>query len=394
QETRGTMTTNLHLDMVSGCAGDMLCAALCALGAGIEPLEQALDRMGVEASVALEPDEVNGIRCLRFRVEAREKPMHRRLVDIIDLLDRAGLAERPRRRAEAVFRRLAEAEAVVHGTTPEEIEFHEVGAIDSIADILGCALAIEQLTPDRITASTPLVGSGTVNSRHGKLPVPAPATLELLRGIEIRQLRVDGELTTPTGAALLREYCEFSGWPDMAVEKIGYGAGTRRYEDRPNVLRAVLGTCRSEESGQEVLIEANIDDMNPELFAHLMERLFSEGAHDVWLQPIMMKKSRPAVTLSILCPADKLDRMCAVVFAESTTIGVRWHTVQRRKLERSQQWVDTRWGRVRVKIAGEGGSALTASAEYEDCAELARRHGVPLRMVMDEALAAWRAGNR
>jgi len=383
----------LHFDIISGIAGDMTVGALLHLGAPLEPLRRALDAMDLtNVAVARREASRHGIGCVQFVVDAQESTAtHRSWGDIRKLLARAGLPAGARERAEAVFARLAEAEGSVHGQRPEDVLFHEVGAADSIADIVGCALAIDHFNPERITSSPPLLGRGIVKSRHGEIPVPAPATLELLKGVSTKGLAVDAELTTPTGAAILVAMVdEFTGWPEMAPTGIGYGAGTREIAGRPNLLRVVLGREVSHGAGEELLVEANIDDMNPEHFDYLMERLLMAGAHDVWLQPVIMKKSRPAVTLSLLCDEEHLDALERMVFEESTTIGLRRLQVVRRKLTRRSKIVKTSFGPVRIKIAGEGERVYTASPEHGDCRQLAAQHGVPLKMVYAAAMAAWK----
>jgi uncharacterized protein (TIGR00299 family) protein len=380
----------LYLDLSSGIGGDMMVAALGQLGFSLEPLRQALDAMGLAAvRLRLEPVERSGIEARRFTVEAPgEDRAERCYADIRTLLGRSGLSGGARERAEAMFARLAEAEAHVHGTSPDAVHFHEVGAADSIADIVGCALALEALAPERILASTPAVGWGVVQSRHGPLPLPAPATVELLRGIRVRHLDLEGELITPTGAAILATQVQRFGEPvEIAVEKVGYGAGTRTFPGRPNLLRLLWG----EDGGgpaEELLLEANIDDMNPQAFEHLMERLLAEGALDVWLQPVIMKKSRPGVVLALLCPAARAPALEEIVFAESTTIGLRRQAVERARLERNSFEVDTPFGRVRVKAARRSGRLLRLTPEYEDCRNRARAAGVSLLTVMEAARAA------
>ncbi len=385
----------LHFDIISGISGDMTLAALSHLGAPIEPLRQALDAMGFSrVKVSTRPTRQSGIGALRFEVQAEmEEPRHRSLADVLALIDRASLSAGAHGRAEAIFRRLAEAEGRVHGIEPDRVSFHEVGAIDSIADVVGFALAVEHLHPGRITSSPTVLGSGTTECRHGPIPVPAPATVELLKGVPVRGLPIQAELTTPTGAAILATQVDrFGDWPAMRPEAIGYGAGSREIPDRPNLLRAVLGVSDEAdeiESGDELLVEANIDDMSPEHYEHLMDRLFEAGAHDVWLQPVQMKKSRPAVVVSLLCSRSRLEQLEHILFVESSTIGLRRQTVCRRKLARRDETVQTPWGPVRVKIAGEGGEIYTVSPEYEDCRALARKAGVPLHEVYTAARTAW-----
>lgn len=383
----------LHFDIVSGISGDMTVAALTHLGAPLEPLQAALDAMGVGAlRVSTRPAAASGIRALRFEVHSTEADhSHRTLTDVEALLDRAELPEGARALAGRIFARLAEAEGRVHGIPSAQVAFHEVGALDSIADVVGCALAIEHLAPDRISSSEPLLGHGTVDSRHGPIPVPAPATVELLKGIPTRGLDVAAELTTPTGAAILASLVQsFGPWPHMRPQAIGYGAGSRELPGRPNLLRAVLGESDPEAIEDEWLVEANIDDMSPELYEYLMERLFSAGAHDVWLTPVQMKKTRPAIVVAVLCDRTRLEPIELTLFEETSTIGLRRQPVMRRKLARRSQNVSTPWGPVRVKVAGEGTRTYTVSPEYEDCRALAREAGVPLAEVFAAARAAWR----
>jgi uncharacterized protein (TIGR00299 family) protein len=348
--------------------------------------------MGLEdVEVASNEVRPHGIGAVRFTVSYQERGQpHRSWREVRALLDRAGLDPGARERAEAIFQRLAAAEARIHGTSEDEVVFHEVGAVDSIADIVGCAIALEQLKPDTITSSAPVLGGGTTRSHHGPIPVPSPATLELLKGIPTRGAGLDVELTTPTGAAILASQVgRFCSWPELRIAAIGYGAGTRELQDRPNLLRAILGESVAESKGEELLVEANIDDMNPEHYEHLMEQLLAGGAHDVWLQPVIMKKSRPAVTISVLCAEGRLEALEGILFRESTTIGVRRLPVWRRKLARRRDRVRTSFGDVHMKVSGEGGEDWTASPEYDDCRALALQHGVPLKAIFQAAMAAW-----
>ncbi|MBN2495067.1 MAG: nickel pincer cofactor biosynthesis protein LarC [Deltaproteobacteria bacterium] len=384
----------LHLDMIGGIAGDMTVAALVHLGASLDPLRSAMRAMGFDVEVEALPTSVSAIEAVRFSVSPASSPgVHRRLPDVLDLLDRAGLDAGARRRAESIFRKLAEAEAAVHACPIEEVDFHEVGAVDSIADAVGCALALEELAPARITCSTPLLGSGVIDSRHGPLPVPSPATLALLEGWTVRGLAIQAELTTPTGAAILASQVDevVDSWPRMRLERVGCGAGSRSLPGRPNVLRAALGEMEAGagRAVEEIQIETNIDDMNPELFEHLIARLLEEGAHDVWLQPVWMKKSRPGTVLGALCGRERLDALERVLLAESTSMGVRHFPVARRKLERRSLEVETGQGPVRMKVALDGGRVLTASPEYEDCRRLARQRNVPLKRIYALAMTAW-----
>jgi hypothetical protein len=391
----------LHLDMPSGIAGDMTLAALTQLGAPLEPLEEALGAMGlVGVEVRALPVEVSGIAALGLEVrEGGGDPdqadhghhhPHRRYAEIRALLARAGLPAGARGRAEDMFARLAEAEGRVHGVPADEVAFHEVGAVDSIADLVGVALALEHLAPGRLSASPPVVGHGVIHSQHGPLPSPAPATLELLKGLPVRGLDVEAELTTPTGAAILRSQVQtFSAFPSLVPEAVGHGAGTRSLPGRPNLLRAILGEAPAQ-AEEEWLLETNLDDMPPSLLEHLMERLYAEGALEVWLAPIIMKRSRPAVVLSLLGPTGRLEALEGVLLRESTSLGLRRRPVERRKLARLERRVQTPWGMVRVKLAMEAGRALHATPELADCRALAESAGVPLLSVDQAARAAWR----
>jgi pyridinium-3,5-bisthiocarboxylic acid mononucleotide nickel chelatase len=383
----------LHFDNISGIAGDMAMGALLHLGAALDPLVEALQAMqlqGVEVSKAAA--QVHGIGAIKFIVkQEQEDHPHRSWKDIRGLIKKASLPAGARERAEGIFKKLAEAEALVHQKDPQDVVFHEVGAVDSIADVVGCALAIDQLGPDLVTSSAPVLGRGVVVSQHGPIPVPAPATLELLKSIPTRGLDIEAELTTPTGAAILASQVDkFISWPSMHIDKIGYGAGSKVFEGRPNVLRVVLGDSPVSE-GDEFLVEANIDDMSPEMFDYLIDRLFESGAHDVWLQPVVMKKSRPAITLAVLCDEQRLDSLERIIFIETTTIGLRRHKVERRKLSRHQESVQTDYGPVRMKIAGEGGEIWTASPEHDDCKKLAQENKVPLKTVYLQAMKAWKS---
>ncbi|HOX42094.1 MAG TPA: nickel pincer cofactor biosynthesis protein LarC [Myxococcota bacterium] len=388
----------LHFDMPSGIAGDMALAALTQLGAPLEPLQAALQAMGLAGvRVGVEPAEVSGIAALRLRVEEpgpHHPHDHRSYRDIRALLGRAGLPAGARARAEDMFARLAAAEGRVHGRPADEVTFHEVGAVDSIADLLGVALALEHLAPARVTASPPVVGHGVVQCQHGPLPLPAPATLELLKGIQLRGLDVEGELTTPTGAAILASQVHhFTAAPALAPSALGHGAGTRSLPGRPNVLRVLLGEG-PETPAEDYLLEANLDDMPPTLLEHLLERLLAAGAFEAWLQPVVMKRSRPAVVVACLCAGDRLAALEGVLLRESTSLGLRRRAVERRKLARRAATVETPWGPVRVKLALEGERLLHLTPEYEDCRALAERAGVPLLSVDQAARAAWRVEER
>ena len=324
---------------------------------------------------------------------------HRHLKDIVALIERAPLPEAVKAASVETFRRIGAAEAEVHGTTIEKIHFHEVGAVDSIVDIVGAHLALEQIKPERIVASPLHVGSGTVKCAHGVMPVPAPATALLLKHAPSYGGEVRGELVTPTGAALITQLAQsFGPQPVMEVEAVGTGSGVMNLPDRPNVLRVMIGNAMAMEgeiaapagdkSGSVTVLETNIDDMNPELIAPLMEDLFKAGARDAFITPVMMKKGRPGHLITVIADDELAQRIVTVLFRASTTLGVRMRREQRVCLEREWRPVATPWGKVRIKIGRRNGSIENTAPEYEDCARIAGEAGVPVRKVYEIALAA------
>jgi hypothetical protein len=320
---------------------------------------------------------------------------HRGYTEIAGMITGSGLSENVKRRALSVFKRIGEAEAKIHGVPLTQIHFHEVGAVDSIVDIVGACIAVEALGVDEIQASPPRLGSGFVETAHGKFPVPAPATLELLRGIPTQSSSEPVELVTPTGAALLAEFCtRFGPMPAMSIEKIGYGAGTRDLEKTPNVLRAVLGVASavpsrsSEEADAVAVIETNIDDMNPQLFGDVMERLLAAGALDVFLTPVQMKKNRPGTLLTVLCERNSVDALAELLLTHTTSFGVRVHEAQRRKLAREIVRVKTRFGEIEVKVGRLGGKIVARAPEFELCKQAAAKFDVSVKEVYGEAARA------
>ncbi len=389
----------LVLEPIGGIAGDMLLAALLHLGAPRTALDDGLRALAaasgeldlVAVKVTARPAEVAGIRCLHVEVEApAESHQHRPFRVIRDLLQSAALPARARILALQAFTLLAEAEGRVHGVAPDDVEFHEVGALDSIADVVGNALLIDALGVDRIVALAPPAGGGTTRSAHGIIPLPAPATLEVLRGRSLRPSGA-GERTTPTGAAMIAAWTEHvAALPELAIEGIGYGAGTRRWDDAPNVLRVVLGTSVAQAEGAFV-IEANLDDLSPQLAAVALEAALQAGALDVWVAPLTMKKGRPGHLLGALVPESAREAVQAALFRETTTLGVRSHRVERSVLTRELVEVQTAYGPVRIKLGRQGTRLLNAAPEFEDCARAAREHGVAVKEVMAAASAAFRA---
>ncbi len=446
--------THIHLDCSSGLAGDMLMAALIDLGADVDRICAALQRAGLEKpAIQVSRIRRGGIQALHVDVPLAEEGLdeseephhdhhhhghsdhghsehghsehghsehghhghhghqHRTYAQIRAHLLDMDLPQRVRAHAQSALRRLAEAEAKVHGMPVDEVHFHEVGAIDTIADIIGVCVAMDDLGCPTVSASAVATGTGTIRVAHGLLPVPAPATMELLKGVPIWSGDVEAELTTPTGAALLTEFCSSYGpMPAMKVSRVGLGAGTRELEDRPNVLRALLGErldeqernlARSQSPYQPVPkyaplpdsdslleIKANIDDMPAELLADLTEKLLAAGALDAWTTPIIMKKGRPGHVVSLLCRPDELDLFAGLLLEGSTTFGLRWSHVQRLRLPRKTTRVDTVWGPVDVMVALRDGQVWRASPEFDSCRRLAHESNQDVLTVYRQALAA------
>jgi len=384
--------STLVLEPVGGIAGDMMIAALLHLGAPRAALDEGLRSLAL-AGVSVEPTEVEvaGIRALHVEVRApQERHPHRRWREIRDLLSGAHLPPRAAELAQASFALLAKAEGRIHGVAPDEVEFHEIGAIDSIVDIVGAALLIDALAPDRILALPPPSGGGTAPTAHGSIPIPAPATLELLRG---RTLRASGagERTTPTGAAMLAAWTEEAlAIPELTVERIGYGAGTRRWEDTPNLLRALLGRTAQQGGDAAWMLEANLDDLSPQLIAAALESVLAAGALDVWVAPLTMKKGRPGHLFGALASEASRAAVEAEIFRQTSTLGLRATRIERRVLERELVEVATAYGKVRVKVGRLAGAVVNAGPEFEDCRRAAERSGVPVKEVMAAALSAFR----
>jgi pyridinium-3,5-bisthiocarboxylic acid mononucleotide nickel chelatase len=403
----------LYFDCFSGISGDMALGALLDAGLPLDELRRAFGSLALE-NVHVHADRVlrAGVSATKFTAHAHEHAHdhhdhghghdhghhhddahhgHRSLPEIFSLIDRSALSPAGVRRANGLFERLAKAEAEVHQMPVEQVHLHEVGALDSIIDIVGAVHALESLKVDRIVASPLNVGSGRIRSAHGVYPVPAPATLRLLEGVPIYDAGPAVELVTPTGALLVSDYAtEFGSMPPMRVHTVGYGAGTRDFPDRPNVLRVLLGTADAgAPSTGVVVIEAEIDDMNPQIFGLLMDRLLADGALDVFYTAIQMKKNRPGTLLTIISPPSARERLTATVFRETTTIGVRYREMQRECLDRESVDVETPLGRVRFKVARRGHEVLNASPEFEDCVRIATASGRALKDVQALAMKSF-----
>jgi hypothetical protein len=382
-----------YFDTFSGISGDMTVGALLDLGFAFEELRATIAALGVTGcELTLARREVGAINAAKFDVRVTAPQPERPFATIRAIIGDGALEPAVRDRALAVFEALAVAEGTIHGVPPEAVHFHEVGGVDAIVDVVGAALGVERLGITSIHVAPLPLGSGIVDSAHGRLPVPAPATIELLRGFEVKAGDGAGEMVTPTGAAILRGFGAVSGAPaSFRPSRSGYGAGTRTLADRPNVLRIVLGDAAPPpglEADEMLAIETNIDDMNPELYEHAVERIFAAGAADVTLVPAQMKKGRPGVVLQVLAPPERRDAIAAVLFAETTTIGVRFHAVGRLKLAREVREVTTEYGPIAVKISGPPAGPRTIAPEYESCRAAAARHGVALRVVYEAARQA------
>jgi uncharacterized protein (TIGR00299 family) protein len=391
----------LWLDCFSGVSGDMLLGALVDAGLDMEALRAGLASLplaGYRLEAARVTDHgISGTR-LHVRLDDEAPHAHRRLTDITALLDAAGLPQRAYGRALAVFQRLAEAEATIHGTTPDEVTFHEVGAVDSIVDIVGAALGLELLDVERVYCSELPLTSGRAPTAHGALPVPAPATLELLRGTDAvwRSVPADGELVTPTGAALVATLARFER-PTMRLHAVGYGFGARKLP-WANCLRVLLGAAPEQQQRAEadferdevVVIETNIDNMTGEALGWLMERLLEQGALDVSYAPLQMKKNRPATLLTVIARPEDASQLAARILRESATLGVRMSHAERMKAGREEWEIETPFGPARVKLKTIGGVIYAITPEYDDCRALAERLDLPVETVMARVTLAAR----
>jgi uncharacterized protein (TIGR00299 family) protein len=385
------------LDPFAGAAGDMFLGALVDAGWPAAELQAVLEKLPLDNFQMHVEQVVRGpIAATHVRFEIGHEHHHRNLADIVEILNASSLSDAVRDRAVIMFELLATAEARAHGSTVESVHFHEVGAVDSILDIVGAAAGLEWLGATEVVVASMNTGGGTVKTQHGVIPVPGMATLNLLEsaGAPIFSSTDKAELLTPTGALILTHAAtRYGTMPAMKVTASGYGAGSRDSE-LPNVLRLVIGEA-SPEVGADVVsvIETNLDDVTPEVVAYALERLLTAGALDAYATAIQMKKGRPATMISAICAPSDADDLARILFAETSTLGVRIHDTRRRILARDTITVSTRWGDVAVKLSFEGDRRLGASPEYENCAALAREHAVPLRTIMEEARSLALIGN-
>ena len=382
----------LYLEPIGGIAGDMFLAAAIDLGVPADQIAAALSGLKLPGwKFRVSKATRQAIAGTHLEVELPPRTAKERSLAEIQAMidDTSTLPSRARSRARQVFQLIGEAEAKIHAVPLEKVHFHEVGAIDSIVDICGAAAVLELLGDPEVYAAPPPMGSGTAASTHGAIPIPAPATVEILRGLPVR-FEGTGELTTPTGAALLKTLCQLRPPPPFVVERVGYGLGTQDLRDRANVLRASVGRPTGEPASALYAFEANLDDCSPQLIGALVEELLEQGALDAFVLPATMKKGRPGHLVGAIVPAEQKDAIADVLFGGSTTIGVRFYPVERIELERRLEEVETRYGRIRLKVARRRGSVINAQPEFEDCRRLARQHRIPLKEVIAEALACYR----
>ncbi|MCS6850870.1 MAG: nickel pincer cofactor biosynthesis protein LarC [Gemmataceae bacterium] len=392
----------VHFDCFSGISGDMTLAALIDAGVDADVIRQGIDSLGLPIRLEIDKVRKGGFAATAVRIEGPTEGGHRFLRDVEEILGRANLTAPQRHLALRIFRRLAEAEAAVHGLPVDRVHFHEVGALDSIADIVGAAIGLDLLGAARITSGPVPTGSGMVRCAHGLMPIPAPGTAELLKGVPLAPSSIKAELTTPTGAAILTTVVhEWVDQPVMTIERIGHGAGRRELLEQPNLLRLFVGTTGAissrSPSGYETdtvwLLETNLDDAPGDMIGYCFDRLLAAGALDVFATPIQMKKHRPGVMLSVLASGDRVEALEAIIFRETTTLGVRRMFVQRHKLHRETAEVATPWGVVRGKLARRPGESPRFSPEYDDCARIAREQGIPLWEVYAEVRRLWTPGD-
>lgn len=376
-------------ELIGGVSGDMFVAALIDIGLPLSKLKSELGKIptlkfALKASKKL----VQSIRAAQFHVSCPKNESPRSWQEICRLIDRSQLNPQVKATGIKIFASLAEAEARVHGVAVDKVHFHEVGATDSIVDIMAVAIGIRELGIDALHFSPIPLGRGVIRSMHGPLPVPGPATLELLKGLPTFGVNLESETVTPTGAALVRTLgISFGDQPSMTINKIGYGTGRKEFVNRPNLFRLSVGENGARLKQEEMLvIETNIDDMNPQYFDHVMERLFAAGARDVFLSPIQMKKNRPAVLLTVICDPGHRDRLAEIILQGTTSIGVRYYPVNRLILKRETRKVKTRYGDVTVKIVEQPDGTKRATPEYDDLKRIAAAKNLPLRTIHDEVM--------
>jgi len=383
----------IYFDCFAGASGDMILGAMVAAGVNPDVLAEQLKLLNVEGfNVHFKQVTRAGLGATYAVVETAHEHKHRHLADILKIIDNSALSANVKKRASQIFTRLAEAEARVHNEPIEKVHFHEVGALDAIVDVTGAAICFELLGIERFISSPIHVGNGFVQMEHGQFPVPPPAVAELLKGVPFYSTEIKGELLTPTGAAIITTVSErYGSMPNMESSTVAYGAGTREYDNFPNVLRIFIGETRSDEPHAErlLMIETNIDDQSPQVLGHVMDQAFELGALDCYFTPVQMKKNRPGILLSILCEQHLKNQLMQLLFKETTTLGVRTSEVERRALERTTVRVETPYGPIDVKVARLNGQVVNEMPEFEQCRRAAKEAGVPLKRVEEAVRVAW-----
>jgi pyridinium-3,5-bisthiocarboxylic acid mononucleotide nickel chelatase len=388
-----------YFDCFSGISGDMTLGALVDAGCDLALLRSGLQGLQVPGwTISSEKVWKNGMSATFVTVKSEDQSTHRRLSAILEIFDKSHLSDSVRKNASGIFRKLGEAEASVHDVPLEKIHFHEVGAVDAIVDIVGACIGFEALGIEKFACSPLNVGGGTTKMAHGILPVPAPATAKLLQGKPTYSNGVQRELVTPTGAAIVATLCDtFGPQPAMSVSAIGYGAGAADVEGQPNVVRIMIGEAAEQTVlgfDEEIsVIEANLDDMNPQIYGYFQEKALAAGALDVYTTPVQMKKNRPGTLLTLLCKPQHTNALMSLIFAETTTFGARAYAAQRRTLPRESVSVHTQFGDVRIKLSRVNGRILHVAPEFEDCRKLAVEKNVPLQRVIGDALRAYEGGS-
>jgi len=387
-----------HFDCFSGAGGDMIAAAMLDAGLDAKFLKDQIATLGIkDLKIEITPIKRGGFKALSFVPVIAEQHSHRKLQDIIKIIQQSGISAEAKKTAVQIFEKLADAEATVHGKEASEIHFHEVGAVDSIVDIVSASVGLNFFKKqglEKIYCSTISIGGGTIKSAHGLLPVPAPATAELIKGVPVAGGPIEAELLTPTAAAILTtivdKFCEL---PAMKVERIGYGAGTLESDKVPNCLRLIIGEALdadSETSDSVCLLETNIDDLSGEVIGYVTEQLLNAGALDVFTTPIYMKQNRPAVKLSVICKIDDAQKIEQILFEQGITFGIRRQILQRSRLAREFVTVKTEFGEIKIKVGKLNGKVVSAKPEFSDCAKAAQKHNAAVKLVCDAAITAYK----
>jgi len=382
----------LYFDCFAGASGDMILGAMVAAGVDANTLREQLSLLNVEGfKIDFETVDRSGLSATYARVETVREHKHRHLADVRRIIENSSVSDAAKELSIRIFTRLAEAEARVHNEPIEKVHFHEVGALDAIVDVVGAAICFDLLKIDRFVSSPLHVGGGMTEMAHGRFPVPPPAVTELLHGVPFYSGDIKGELLTPTGAAIITTVCEEYGpIPRIKADRTGYGAGTREYENFPNVLRVLVGETEADGATSQRLwmIETNLDDASPQIVGHVMDRVFEAGALDCYFTPVQMKKNRPGVLLSVLCGASEKEAVMTLLFTETTTLGIRSYEVERRALRRTVVQVETQYGPIDVKVAHLNGHVVNEMPEFEQCRNAAISADVPLKVVEEAARVA------